>query len=249
MQKALDIFTKAEVDALCERSNWQAALLILHCWGTILLTWAICVIWTNPFTILLGILVIGARQLGLFVIAHDAAHFLLFKSRKTNDWAAEWLLQRPVLGASIVPYRNYHLTHHRYTQQENDPDLPLSAPFPITKQSFRRKMIRDITGRTGWGQHTDTIKRAFGTTDMSWTDRLRKGARRMGPNLLINLGFLAGFTYVGHWYLYFLLWIVPLFTWQLVITRIRNIAEHACVPDNNNSLKNTRTTYANPLMR
>ncbi len=33
-------------------------------------------------------------------------------------------------------------------------------------------------------------------------------------------------------------------TWQMVITRVRNIAEHAVVPDNNDVFRNARTTYA-----
>jgi Tol biopolymer transport system component len=45
------------------------------------------------------------------------------------------------------------------------------------------------------------------------------------------------------------LWLVPLLTWQMVITRIRNIAEHAVVPDSSDPLRNTRTTHANFLER
>jgi len=40
------------------------------------------------------------------------------------------------------------------------------------------------------------------------------------------------------------LWLLPLMTWMMVITRIRNIAEHAVVPDSNDPLRNTRTTRA-----
>ena len=53
----------------------------------------------------------------------------------------------------------------------------------------------------------------------------------------------------GLWWAYPLLWLVPLLTWMMVITRIRNIAEHAVVPDSNDPLRNTRTTRANILER
>ena len=46
----------------------------------------------------------------------------------------------------------------------------------------------------------------------------------------------------GLWWAYPLLWLVPLLTWMMVISRIRNIAEHAVVPDGNDPLRNTRTT-------
>jgi fatty acid desaturase len=37
---------------------------------------------------------------------------------------------------------------------------------------------------------------------------------------------------------------LPLLTWQQVNTRVRNIAEHAIVPDNDDVFRNARTTYA-----
>jgi fatty acid desaturase len=38
-------------------------------------------------------------------------------------------------------------------------------------------------------------------------------------------------------------------TWYQLVSRIRNIAEHAVVPDNDDPLRNTRTTRANLLER
>jgi fatty acid desaturase len=51
------------------------------------------------------------------------------------------------------------------------------------------------------------------------------------------------------WWAYPLLWLLPLVTWMMVITRIRNIAEHAVVPDSDDPLRNTRTTRAGFLER
>ena len=45
-------------------------------------------------------------------------------------------------------------------------------------------------------------------------------------------------------YLYLLLWVVPELTWHMFISRVRNIGEHGAVPDNNDRLRNTRTTHA-----
>jgi fatty acid desaturase len=59
----------------------------------------------------------------------------------------------------------------------------------------------------------------------------------------------AGLAAAGVWWAYPLLWLLPLVTWQMVITRIRNIAEHAVVPDSADPLRNTRTTHANFLER
>ena len=241
LQKPADIFSREEIKALSARSNLRGAGLILHCWATIGLTWFICIEWTHPAIILVGIAIVGARQLGLAIIGHDAAHHVLFENRQLNDWAAEWLLNRALVGASITPYRNYHFVHHRHTQQAGDPDLPLSTPFPTSRASLRRKIIRDLTGQTGFKQYGATIKGAFYPDDGF---SLHAGVRRLAPNFLINLAFLAVFMLAGKWYLYFLLWIVPALTWHSLVSRIRNIAEHAVVPDNDDRLRNTRTTIA-----
>jgi fatty acid desaturase len=72
---------------------------------------------------------------------------------------------------------------------------------------------------------------------------------KLGPQCVANAVLFAAFAAAGLWWAYPLLWLVPLFTWQMVITRIRNIAEHAVVPDSSDPLRNTRTTHANILER
>lgn len=54
---------------------------------------------------------------------------------------------------------------------------------------------------------------------------------------------------IGYWWLYPVLWLLPLATWYQLASRVRNVAEHAVVPDNDDPLRDTRTTYANPLAR
>jgi fatty acid desaturase len=44
-------------------------------------------------------------------------------------------------------------------------------------------------------------------------------------------------------------WVIPLATWRMWVTRIRNIAEHAVVRDNDDPLLHARTTLAGPLER
>ena len=249
LEKPTDFFTRAEIVALRQLSPWRSTWMIVHCWSVILATWAAAVVWPYPWVIVPAIVIIGARQLGLGIISHDGAHFLLYKNRRLNDWVCEWLLNRPLLGASVIPYRTYHLNHHRFTQQPNDPDLPLSAPFPITRSSFRRKALRDLSGQTGLKQKSQTIRGAFGKASEPLTVRLTRGARRLGPNLAINAVFFGGFVAVGHPWLYVLLWIVPDLTWHMFISRVRNIGEHGAVPDNDDRLRNTRTVHANWLER
>ena len=206
----------------------------------------------KALAILLCVPLIGARQLGLAILNHDGAHFTLHPNRAVNDWVSEWLLNRPLFGGSVIGYRKYHLNHHRFTQQENDPDLHLSARFPITKSSFRRKVWRDLSGQTALKQYGALIKASIdrGKTLHDISAGPGMGAsgdgfwRRFGPNLAINTLLFAVFAASGVWYLYVLLWLLPAFTWERLITRLRNIGEHAVVPDNNDRLRNTRTVLA-----
>jgi fatty acid desaturase len=78
---------------------------------------------------------------------HDGAHGLLHPDRRFNNWLGEWPTGAAV-GSDLKSYRAYHLTHHKFTQQPEDPDLGLSAPFPTTCASLWRKAMRDLTGRT-----------------------------------------------------------------------------------------------------
>src|SRR6266446_3008832 len=78
---------------------------------------------------------------------------------------------------------------------------------------------------------------------------LRISGKKLGPQCAVNAVLFAGLAAAGVWWAYPLLWLLPLLTWQMVITRIRNIAEHAVVPDSNDPLRNTRTTRANFLER
>jgi len=247
LQKPRDFLTPEEIRAFRTLNPYAAWWGILHCWGVILGTWAVAVIWTNPLTILLGIMIIGTRQLGLGVLGHDAAHFTLFNNKALNDWCAEWLMNRPLLGATVLGYRKYHLGHHKFTQQPNDPDLYLSKPFPAERASLRRKIIRDLTGQTGFKQYGSALREAF--KGKTLTESLHNGLQRLGPNIAINLVFLGGFALTGKWYLYFLLWWVPALTWNRFVTRLRNIAEHGAVPDNDDRLRNTRTVIANWIER
>jgi fatty acid desaturase len=178
-------------------------------------------------------MIVGARQLGLAILMHDAAHGVLTERRWLNEWLGQYACSWSLF-ADMQAYRAYHLQHHRHTQQAADPDLSLSAPFPITRASFRRKILRDLTGQT-------MLKQRLA--------QFRKGVWRLHGAIGFNLGFLLVLTMAGQWHLFFLLWAVPYFTWFPMVTRIRNIAEHAMVPDNDDPFRNARTTKANLLWR
>ncbi len=236
-------FSKEEMAEVRARSDFTGLLCVFHCWFIIGAAMAVYAIWPNPLTFVAAVIVIGGRQLGLGILQHDAAHGALTKTRWLNEFLGSWLCAYPVLG-NMVTYRHYHLVHHRRTQQADDPDLGLSAPFPITWASFKRKMIRDITGQTGFKQRKAQFLNSLGKPGDSFGTRISTYWKRLGRQTVANLVILGLMTAFGKPHYYLMFWVVPNITWHMVITRIRNIAEHAVVPDNDDVMRNARTTYA-----
>jgi fatty acid desaturase len=81
----------------------------------------------------------------LNILAHEAAHRLLFTRQWLNDAAGRWLLAYPSLQAMLA-YRRAHFAHHRDEMGPGEPDLGLYRGYPISRASFRRKLTRDALG-------------------------------------------------------------------------------------------------------
>lgn len=251
------IFTPGEWARLTSRDSWRGLWLVVHCWGAIAAAIALVTIWPNPFTWLVAVMIVGTRQLGLAIIMHEAAHGGLHASQKVNEFVGNWICAVPV-GASLSGYRAYHLKHHKFTQQPEDPDLGLSAPFPILKDSFYRKAFRDLTGQTFLKQRLPLFMTLFRRNDNAVSDIadddetenfLTAGRtamlRFLGVNaLLFGLFWLAG---AGIWF--WGVWVFAMATWFPFITRVRNIAEHACTSTGPDPFSHARTTHANLIER
>jgi fatty acid desaturase len=228
------------------RSTWKGPLLVAHCWGVIALAIGVGV-W-QPILIPLCVMVIGTRQLGLAILMHEAAHGALARNLKFNDFLGQWLCAVPV-GASLTAYRPYHLAHHRFAQQPEDPDLVLSAPFPVSGASLRRKMIRDLTGQTFFKQRVllplvALRGRAAEGAEAHDYDAMVTG-RSVAAFMLFNAALLAALSLLGVGWAFLALWLLPMSTWFPLVTRLRNIAEHACVEGSaDDAFRAARTTRA-----
>ena len=240
-----DFFSVDEWRTLSARSPWRGLWLVAHCWGVIGLAMLLAARW--PLLIPLAVLVIGTRQLGLFILMHDAAHALLHNNRRINDWVGHWLCS-----TGLRAYRPYHLQHHRFVQQTEDPDLVLSAPFPVTRASFGRKVLRDLSGQTWLKQHFGALldgirRRPAGTPP--WRPLLQ-GLADKRRFLLANVLAFGLFAAAGQAWVWLVLWLLPAMTWLQLVYRVRNIAEHALVAQNQpDPLRQARTTHANWLER
>jgi len=238
-------FTPEEWGPLSEKSAWKGPALVAHAWLVIFAAAAVAFVW--PITIPLAVMIIGARQLGLAILMHDAAHGALHPDLKVNDFLGNYLTP-----GGLVAYRTYHLGHHKYAQQTEDPDLALSAPFPITRNSLWRKVVRDLTGQTYYKQRWAGLVKTLRERrpDQPLWPILKKAVvsrKRFFLGMIITVAVTAPF---GFWWAWPVLWLLPQATWLPLVTRLRNIAEHACIArDEPDPLRHARTTRANILER
>jgi fatty acid desaturase len=252
-----DIFSQDQWRGLTRVSRWRGLWLVAHAWGSIALIVA-AVLWFDHWLVWLpAIALIGGRQLGLAILMHEAAHGLLHPNRRVNNFLGEWLTGAPV-GSDLKSYRTYHLTHHRYTQQPEDPDLGLSKPFPTTRASLMRKALRDLTGQTFFKQRraqfamawrglrlilsgvdgaqakpdsaAGTVFNQQGAPSPAATrgDAAAIAVARSTGRFLLVQAILLALSLLLWGWTPYLLWIVSLATSFQLALRVRNIAEHAC---------------------
>jgi fatty acid desaturase len=248
-------FSTREIRELREVTDWRGWVTLLVNWGLIAASMAIVAWRPNVLTVVLALWIIGTRQLGLAVVMHESAHRTLFSNRALNDFVGNWFAAYPIY-LSADMYRHHHLDHHAKTWTEGDPDLPLATPFPVSKASMARKVLRDLLGATG-------LKQLIGTTVLVWRVcrgrrvaagtlplRLerRPAIRMVLGTLVTNLALFAVLYALGHPWLY-LLWAVAWLTTNKLVARIRAIAEHAVVPDPSDPMRQTRTVRASWLER
>jgi fatty acid desaturase len=237
-----EALTDAELRELLTMRDWRSWLSIAIDWGVIGAAFALVAVSPNPLTVVVALFVIGGRQLGLAVLMHEAAHRTLLRRRRWNDVVGNWICAYPIW-SDLHPYRPYHLQHHAKTWTEDDPDLPLANPFPVTRTSMRRKIWRDLSGRTGWKRLKATVRRDLGRSRGRVKRNFDAGLEALGGVVLTNAALLGLLTLLGHPALY-LLWVGAWLTTYSLAMRLRSIAEHGMVPDPADPMNNTRTTIA-----
>jgi fatty acid desaturase len=232
-----DAISPSELRRWSERSDWQGARMVAANWAMIAAIFAGVALWTNPLSILLGLFLLGGRQLGLAVLMHECGHGTLFASRRANEIVGQWLCAYPVM-TDMHRYAAGHTGHHRYAGTPQDPDLSNYRSYPVTGASFRRKILRDLSGRTGWKLLTGR----FQNRDALFGSQLR--ASGSGGFLVVNLVLFAVLSAFGHGALV-LMWPAAFLTTYLLFARLRQVAEHGGVPDlfDPDPRRHTRTTY------
>jgi fatty acid desaturase len=242
------IFARDDWARLTGISQYRGIWLVVHCWAMIIGVTALATYWGNLLGWIAAIIIIAGRQLGLAILMHDAAHGHLHPVRRVNNILGQWLTGAAI-GSDLFAYRSYHLMHHRFTQQLEDPDLALSAHFPATPMSMARKITRDLLGIVFIKQRSAQAAMAVRSISPA-----AKGQNVfIGKSFLRFLGMqalLLGLSLTLYGWTPFILWIVALATSFQLFLRIRNIAEHACTTTGSDDpFSHARTTRANWIER
>lgn len=200
---------------------------------------------------LAGLVLIGVAQHGLFILAHEAAHYRLLSHRTLNDLLGRLIGMSG--GVSMCTYRVTHRLHHNNLYGPEDPDTAIHGGYPRGKAYLWKKLAQDLLGWNAWKTYAyffgspaineDTQRRISPLDDTS--PQLRAAARRdrwgvvafhlLAPLCAALAGGAQGLL------IYLTLWTLPLLTTLQPILRLRAICEHGAVNDLSSPLTAART--------
>lgn len=194
-------------------SNVGNAFSVVGVWLQAALTVGLGIWLHNPIGWALSFVLMGRTFARLGILGHEAAHRLLFSKKSVNDLVGRWTCSYPSF-TPLEAYRRSHMAHHKDEMGPEEPDIPLYRGYPIPMDSFRRKLWRDATFRTGWKIRKPLLQLAWKRNPVA--------LQIVAAQVVIFCAFwLAGWPQ-----LYLFLWLLPEMSVWRVLNRLRAIAEH-----------------------
>jgi fatty acid desaturase len=257
--QARRLLTAEELAPLTRLSTPRSLLAVAQNLGLLACAVALGVLtWPSPW-LLLSVLLAGIGQHGLFILAHEAAHYRLLPWRAANDALGRLLGMAG--GVSMCTYRVTHRLHHNNLYTPDDPDTAIHGGYPRGRGYLARKLLRDVAGLNAWKTYAyffgapaindDTRREIRPLDDTSAELRAAARADRLwvagfhlaAPALAAAAGGWRGLA------MYAVLWLLPLLTVLQPILRARAVLEHGGVTDLSSPLTAARTnrTWGSPL--
>jgi fatty acid desaturase len=240
----------AQFRGLASEAREMATLtpgVIAYNFGYLALVWAIAIgamalVAIHPawYTIVFALLVVSSRQQALLNCEHEAIHGKFVRSRRWNDFIGRYLCAAPV-GSPYAASRHRHLTHHRLLGTPDDPDKELhSGESKKTRKGLARHFVGGLLG--GYAGMILMGPRV----PQSSTDPASR--RRDIVSLLVaQVVFFAFVTLVFEWWIYPLIWLLPLATVTVLTHLVRSFVEHAITDsesgDHSNRLITIRSNF------
>ena len=197
-------------------ANGRNALTVAGLWVMVAGVVALATWIDNPLGYAAAFVAIGPLYVRFAILMHEAAHKLLFTSKRANDWVGSWLIAYPAF-TPVGLYRRVHFAHHREEFGPNEPDLAFYGGYPCTRAALRRRLVRDAVGISGWKNFWPLLKSV----------RVPQ-VRRVTLSILgvQALMWAVAWAATGRWWIYPLLWWLPWMTQWRVLNRLRSIGEH-----------------------
>lgn len=180
-------------------------------------------------------LLMGRGHCLLNILGHEAAHRLLFPNRRINDFIGRWVLAYPTF-QPFFNYRRVHFAHHRDEMGPDEPDTALYAGYPIPKDSWHRKLRRDLLGESAY-KNFRGLARA-----------VRAGNTESIQILGVQIVLLGTSIAVGE-PLAYVVWIGSWATLWKFSNRLRAIAEHGGMERSDDRRRTTHVIRQTPLAR
>lgn len=241
---------------LTRMDAWRSTVALTGTLGMIVAVAAFAIAFWSWWAALLAVFLMAPLAHALFVLAHEAAHYRLYESRRLNDLAGRLCATLP--GLSMCTYRVTHRLHHNHLYEPGDPDIALHGGYPRGRAYLVRKLSRDLAGLTAWKTYAYFFGAPAANADTGHAARplgdtspaLRRAAQRdRWLVLAFHVASPAAAFATGWGWHYLVLWVLPQLTVLQAILRLRAICEHGALTDLSSPLTAARTTLAGPVAR
>jgi fatty acid desaturase len=237
----LDFDEARSLAALRRGDRVANALYLASIWLVVAAAFVAAARWPHWWTIALAFVVVSSRQQALLNVEHECIHASFTRDKRRDALIGIVGCASPC-GSPWYATRARHLAHHRLITTPNDPDRPLHD----TADKASVAALLRYFGLGLFGGYAVMVLVNGSPSTVSRADRLRDLR-----NLALAQAALIGATgpLLG-WWVYPVLWLLPLGTLTAACHLVRSFVEHAVLTDERPAHDNLLVSIAsNPLER
>lgn len=259
-------YLQASID-LHETSALMAFLLYGRTFLIIFLVIVFSQLYFHPFLYLLTIFIIAARQHSLYVLNHDASHGNLFKSYAWNKVIATvfsnaFFFHHPE-AFSFVLWRRIHRLHHAFLFTDKDPNYVgrKNAGDAIRQYSHAEVFILCVKAMIFSFYNFFFMKQDYVGPDDIVINKKNHLSLLLFPiaqdeemeierkfKIIFFSVFFISLSYFGAWKIFFLYWVLPMYTMYPFILRLMDLTEHNWYVNNSADLEKNSNTIVPGIM-
>lgn len=216
---------------------WRTAVAIAFDWAVIAAAIAFSEHMETWWALIGAWIVIGGRMHAFGVLIHDFSHYRFISNKKLSEWVGDVLLAWPLF-TFVDGYRKNHLTHHRYTNTDKDPDwqIKLGTRHFTFPQSWQFAIVNLLGYLVGISSYRDLKSLLTRLSD----DEGKTLGYQLG-RFAFYIAAAFAITILGLWQGFILYWLLPFVTFFLLFLYIRSVAEHFGSMDYESELGSSRT--------